>query len=108
MSLGDTNKLHMQVYRIDHSLHNKYKMTKGMFSHTIIDLAHGSLFALHCDNEQPPSPFSGRCKRLDLFKHGGVVFGNDNKLSIGLVFRVVTKYIEVRERTGHIVIRCKD
>ena len=101
-------KLHMQAYNIDRNSRNKCKMADGNFAHVSIGLPHGSLFALHCDNEQPPSPFSGRCKRLDLFKHGGVVFGNDNKLSIGLVFRVVTKYIEVRERTGHIVIRCKD
>ena len=43
----------MQSYHINHTLYNMYIMANGMFSHTSIDLAHGLLFALHCDNEQP-------------------------------------------------------
>ena len=98
----------MQAYRIDQSSHNKYKKANGMHSRTSIDLAHGSLFALHCDDEQPQDRPWIDGSDLNFFKHGGVDFGNNNKFSIGRAFCVVSKHVEVRGRTGRVDINCKE
>jgi len=108
VSLGDTRKLHMQAYRIDRNSHNKYEEATGSYSCASIDLTHGSLFALHCDDERPQKRSWFDETDLTFFKHGGVMFGNNNKFSIGLAFRVVTKSVEVRKRTGRVVVHCKE
>ena len=108
MSLGDTRKLHIQAYRIDQRLYNKYEEANGAYSCTSIDLAHGSLFALYCDNVQPQERAWFDGTDLSFFKHWGVVFGNNHKFSVGLAFCVVTKYAEVRKRTGRVVVHCRE
>ena len=53
VSPGDTRKLHLQAYRIEQSSYNTYQEANGVYLCTTIDVAHGSLFALSCDNEEP-------------------------------------------------------
>ena len=79
-----------------------------MYSHTSINFAHGSLFALYCGDEQPQNRPLIYGSNLDFFKHGGGYFGNNIKFSIGLVFCVVSTSVEVREQTGRVVINCKE
>jgi len=106
--LGEPRLLHMQAYRIDSNSKNKHKRVDGKFAHEVVKMCHGDLFVLHCDCERPAMREYLDANDLTYFKHGGVVFGGDQKFSIGLAFRVVTKSEEVRKRTGQLVISNKE
>ena len=98
----------MQAYHMNQSLHNKYKKANGVYSHISINLAHGLLFALHCDDVRPQNRPSINGSDLSFFKHGGIYFGNNNKFVIGLAFCVVLKSVEVRKGTGCAIINCRE
>ena len=104
INIGDTRKLHMQAFRDNKN--KKYKCTQidGANAHHVFELNHGSMFVLHCDDEQPKIREELDKHDLSYFKHGGVSFGGTDEFSIGLAYRVSACSQSVRKKTGRLCI----
>ena len=84
LTLGDPRTLR---YALRISMGNKWLMTKTNIPST--ELIHNSLFILHHNDEIPLK--RDRSKYLSQIMHGGITMSGENKLSIALCFRSVTK-----------------
>lgn len=110
LTVGDSRELEFALFCHEKDENTKCKRVKrlGEFAKRF-KLSHGSLFILHFDDEKPLIRELYEDMSTSFFKHGNVMFGGQNEMSIALVYRVTSQSISVYKNTGkHYVKKTED
>ena len=102
LTIGDSRELEFRPYHHQKGNTGERKCTTKRYGHyrKKFTLSHGSLFILHHDDEKLLSRNLYGERELCFFKHGNVMFGGEDELSIAFVFRVTTVSSSVSRYTG--------
>jgi hypothetical protein len=75
-------------------------------STTFFELTHGSLFILHPDDERPYLRPDRKMKTFHM--HGGIHYGGDERISLGMIFRSTSSIDTFHKVSNHVKILAED